>query len=368
MRSQKACVTSTGRWPIEVIVARCALRLAWMCLLVTACNDSSVDHVIEDGLGGGDQDLVMFIQEKIDAVHAEAQSALRRGQLGMTYEANGFHDAAEITYQQAAGLDPLDFRWPYFRAGTLIKLVRLEEALDDLNRALTIDPTYVPAILTKGDLLLDLDRFIEAGDVYRKVVELARDQDALAAAKIGQARVLLRQDNPGTAAALLSELALQYPHPHVIRLHNTAKRRLGQPVLTSSVASTAVSWPDPRQKQKREYLKGALGRLLAAEKLMEANRPDEAIPLLEPLVAATPDDVDLSNNLSAAYIAVDRSEEALKLLKSGLVIDPDIYQSHYNLATIYRGQGDFEQALYHTEQALRLMPTLSVAHRDRIAV
>ena len=84
-------------------------------------------------------------------------------------------------------------------------------------------------MLVKGELLLDLDRFREAGDVYRQVVELARDQDALAAAKIGQARALLRQDDPGTAAALLNELALQYPHPHVIRLYNTAKRRLGQP-------------------------------------------------------------------------------------------------------------------------------------------
>ena len=366
MRLQKACVTSTGRWWIDVTVSRCVLCMAGVCLLLTACGDSSVDHVIEDGLDGVDQDLVSFIQGKIDAVRAQKQSSRRRGQLGMAYEANGFHDAAEATYQQAMDLDTSDFRWPYFRAVTLIKLVRLEEALDDLNRALAIDPTYVPAMLVKGELLLDLDRFREAGDVYRQVIELARDQDALAAAKIGQARALLRQDDPGTAAALLNELALQYPHPHVIRLYNTAKRRLGQPVSTSPVASAAVSWPDPRQKQKREYLRGAMGRLLAAEKLMEAGRHDQAIELLEPLVAAAPDDVDLSNNLAAAYLAADRTEEARELLERGLVIDPDVYQSHYNLASVYRGQGEFEQALYHTEQALQLMPTLSVAHRDRI--
>jgi len=109
-----------------------------------------------------------------------------------------------------------------------------------------------------------------------------------------------------------------------------------------------------------------MGRLLAAEKLMEADRPDEAIILLEPLVADNPDDVDLINNLAAAYRASDRLEEAHALLEKGLTIDPDVYQFHYNIASIHKHQREPGRALEHIDHALRLMPTLAVAHRDRI--
>ena len=337
--------------------------MAW---LLGACAESEVVSIVEDGLDVADQDLVLFIREKIDAARLESTSALRRGQLGMAYEANGFHDAAEVTYRQASDLDPTDFRWFYFRAVTLIKLVRLEEALVDLDSALAIDPAYVPAILTKGDLLLDLDRFREALTVYGQAVDLSRNQDTLAAGKIGLARGLLRQDDARAAAALLDELREDYPHPHVVRLLRTAKLRLGESVADEVVASTAITWPDPRQQQKREYLRGAMGRLLAAEKLMEADRPDEAIVLLEPLVADAPEDVDLINNLAAAYRASDRLEEARALLEKGLMVDPDVYQFHYNIASIHKHQREPERALEHIEEALRLMPTLAVAHRDRI--
>lgn len=338
----------------------------WMAVLLGACAGSETGSIVEDGLDVADQDLVLFIQQKIDAARSESQSALRRGQLGMAYEANGFHDAAEVTYRQASDLDPSDFRWFYFRAVTLIKLVRLEEALLDLDNAMAIDPAYVPAILTKGELLLDLDRFAKALTVYGQAVDLSRHRDTSAAGKIGLARGLLRQDDATAAAALLEELHEGYPHPHVIRLLRTAKRRLGEPVTDDVVASTAITWPDPRQQQKREYLRGAMGRLLAAEKLMEADRPDEAIILLEPLVADNPDDVDLINNLAAAYRASDRLEEAHALLEKGLTIDPDVYQFHYNIASIHKHQREPGRALEHIDHALRLMPTLAVAHRDRI--
>ena len=116
-------------------------RCVCLVVLFAACTESAVDDVFEDGLDVADQDLVRFIQEKVNAARSERESALRRGQLGMAYEANGFHDAAEVTYRQASELDPTDFRWFYFRAVTLIKLVRLEEALADLDSALAVDPT-----------------------------------------------------------------------------------------------------------------------------------------------------------------------------------------------------------------------------------
>ena len=51
---------------------------------------------------------------RADAI-TEPGSGIRRAQLGMAYEVNGFPDAAFTSYQQAEMLDPGDARWPCCR-------------------------------------------------------------------------------------------------------------------------------------------------------------------------------------------------------------------------------------------------------------
>src|SRR5688572_3472898 len=45
---------------------------------------------------------------------------------------------------------------------------------------------------------------------------------------------------------------------------------------------------------------------------LRTNEPDKAIPVLEKVMAAKPDDLEVKNNLGTAYLATDQTDKALE--------------------------------------------------------
>ena len=250
---------------------RLLILLPW--LIFAACSNSDgSDAPIVAGLDGQEPELVDYLASLRQAVRAQPHSGLSRGHLAMAYDANGFARAAEATYTQAQALDPEDFRWPYFRATALATLGDYRAALQSLDRALAIDSSYPPAWLWRGAWLLDLDRYEEAGEAYSRAAQVASDPVSAAAATVGSARILLRQERTIEAVELLGKLTADSPHPYVVRLLRTAYRRLGRsselPPIARSDTATLLTWPDARLGEKSRYVRGFSGRLLIAEKIL----------------------------------------------------------------------------------------------------
>ena len=83
-----------------------------------------------------DANLAELLNVTLDQARSSPGSAAIRGQLAMTYDVNGFPDAALTTYSQAEQLDPGTFAWPYFQAMLLAKRNDPENAIVAMDLSL----------------------------------------------------------------------------------------------------------------------------------------------------------------------------------------------------------------------------------------
>ena len=73
-------------------------------------------------------------------------------------------------------------------------------------------------------------------------------------------------------------------------------------------------------------------------RLLRANRPGEAIAVLEPLRADLPNDPDIAINLGGALILQRKWSKAVKILKKAVSVSPENVLLWTNLAAAYLGR------------------------------
>ncbi len=143
-------------------------------------------------------------------------------------------------------------------------------------------------------------------------------------------------------------------------------------------------------------------QLRASARLLQENRPGEALELLHPLHKLAPADPDVAINLGGAYIlqrkwnravavlskAVEvhpqnvmlwmnlgaaylgnlqlagpkHQRDAIAAYKRALEIDPQAPNVHYHLGLIYKERGELEEALTYFQQAYDIQPRDRDAH------
>ena len=102
---------------------------------------------------------------------------------------------------------------------------------------------------------------------------------------------------------------------------------------------------------------GQLGIYLA-----ESGAADEAVPLLEALVAGDRPDLDPLNALGIAYARRGDAEQALETFDRVLAFDPDSAMALENMGAVYVQRGDRAAAAEAFERAVELAPRSSRAH------
>ena len=325
--------------------------------------------------------MLEFLRLRQQAVIEAPESALERGKLAMAYDANGFVDAAEGSYAQAAQLDAAEFRWPYFRAGVLAQRGELQAAVESLDDALDLNPDYPAAHLQRGAWLMDLDRHDAALIAYRRAAALARDKRTQACATVGVGRALLRRGQLDEATPLLENLASRFDHPYILHVLSDAYRRSGriadldrivdrsnQSVGRSQEDPLQLTWPDPTRAEKSAFVRGFSGKMLIAKSYLTLAQPARALEVLESLGPAHPRDRDLLNNLSIAYRLSGRADESMATLRLGLAAHPDFHAFHYNIAVHHEERGEVDLALQHLDRAIASDPGFSDAHARKVNV
>ena len=307
--------------------------------------------------------LADFIDGIHDEIRAAPTSAEARGRLAMTYEVNGFTDAAIDTYAQAFALDPEEFSWVYFRALLIAGEGDRARAMKLLEQALILEPEYVPAWLNRGAWLLDEGHHDEALRAYSRAAELKAGTPAT----VGRARALMGLGRVEQAVEVLQPLALVTPHPAIFRLLGELYRGLGRTedagiAFARGTQDEPLRWIDPKQQRKTQYIAGFSGRLVHAQNMLKLGGVLDAIDVLEPLRELEPDDPVLLSNLSLAYSMVERIDAALEVAQHAVAANPDVYFLQTGLARIYRTQGNVSGELNHWLLAIELDPERPEAH------
>ncbi len=358
LRIRAILMEASSRELVGFVAKAVILSFSFFCI---SCSDQFASVETKDI----DANLAELLNVTLNQARSSPGSAAIRGQLAMTYDVNGFPDAALITYRQAEELDPGTFTWPYFQAMLLAKRNEPENAIVAMDRAISLDPKYVPAWLLKGTWFIDLGRFDDAKDAYDEAARLGAGSPAIA----GSARILLLEERPSEAAKLLEPLSETMQHPHLYRMLGKAYRALGRAddariAFARGRRDEPLRWRDPIQSQKVDYIGGFGGRLIHAENALKAGAYEDALALLEQLREIRPDDPALLSHLSLAYLRTGDTEKALSTILEGFERHPEYYYFHVNVAGLYREQGKIDDALRHLQRAIEINPNQAEGHEQ----
>ena len=339
-------------------MGRNALAALLLCLLpIAGCDDPSMRL---PALPASDEaELKGALQARHDAAARSPRAAERRAELAMAYDVNGFPQRAIVAYGQAAALAPEQFDWPYFQALLMAREnADYQGALDSLTAAIAIDDGYVPAWLYRGEWLRELGRLDEARAAFERAAELG----AGAPAAMGRARLLVEERHFEEAVAILEPLNARAPDPRVEVLLGRAYRALGREdeariaAAKGSSAPSRMQWLDPRLAARAPYIAGFGNLLQHAQSLIQAGRPQDALPIAHSLVDQRPDDIAAINTLVWANAALERFATVKSLLRDALGQHPSEPRLHQMMANAYLQEGDTDNARRHLERVTALAP------------
>jgi tetratricopeptide (TPR) repeat protein len=312
-------------------------------------------------LGAVDPEVAAYVRDLTAAVEQDRSAAAAWGRLGMAYEANGLLQQAETVYARAAALDPAEPRWRYL--GALLRARRGDPtgALADLEPV--IARGYLPARWRKGLWLLDAGDTAGAATAFRSVVDLA---PADPAGRIGLALVHLATRQDDAAVRELEALVRTSPgERYALQLLGTAYRRVGREDdarFALAVGATGQpAWADPYLDEVAQHRRGFASQLKEATALAGERRFDEAIPVLQRLSAARPQDTALKVYLGGIYATAGRTGEARAILEPIAAAEPHNFDAQMHLASTYLFAGDLDQAAGFAAKAAVLRPGSAAA-------
>ncbi len=269
----------------------------------------------------------------VRSIRDSRRLAAEYGELGRTYFAFAFRDAALACFTNASRLAPDEFRWRYFLGALLKERGELNAAAVELEQALELHPGDLPAGLHLARVELDRGRLEAARALYRRL--LAEDPE-LAAAHYGLGMIALAEKDPVAAIAHLERAAsLDAKASAAHHALGTAYRRTGD------------------LEKARHHL--GLGG---------AERPRFADPLLDDLASlATGARVHLDQGMRAQQAG--DLERAAAHFEKAAELDPENATARHNLGSVLGGLGRHAEALPHIERAIELDPKRRDTHFDR---
>lgn len=98
--------------------------------------------------------------------------SLQHKEKGNEYFNKGEYAEALKQYEEAKRRNPKDAVLYNNSAICLIRMMKFNEALKEVNKALELNPTFVKAMVRKASIHNSLKEYHKALDLYKKVLEL----------------------------------------------------------------------------------------------------------------------------------------------------------------------------------------------------
>jgi tetratricopeptide (TPR) repeat protein len=322
------------------------------------------------------------IRAMIAAVRATPDDLDAWTRLGMVYHANELRDLAAPCYEYVIERAPNAARPLYYAALLEYDRGNVEPALGYLHRARQAEPAYVSGHTRAGDWYAVEGDFESARAAYEQVIPLAPHDPS---ANRGLARLDIQERRWTDAIDRLNAYLEHVPNDTTAQfLLASAYRGNGDPdaAAAAAPADASVGIIDEHDAWHAEIMlerRGFRPLLNRASQLIQADRIDEALSILEELRATAPDEPLVLINLHQAYRKLHRTDEALVLLERALELVPRYHMLRLYLAgTLLELAGQAEnpgarsahldRALEHAEAANEIRPTFVFGHIMRADV
>jgi len=233
----------------------------------------------------------------------------------------------------------------YLMAKALVKKGRKKEAIENLNHALNLDSTHVPALLASAELLKASNG--DALELYEKLIVI-NPHNAYFYREAAESAVQSRKLNKALA---YYSLAYQNDSLDIITITGFAKLLLNfrRNSDADSLLSRALEL-DPSNR---------FSRLTKAKLAFEAEEWEDVLEWLEPLMAVNPPPTALRYKGISLY-HLERCQEAIDVLRVLSNTVNELDYPHYYMALCMEKLGQIEMATVQYGQALNkaLSPNL----------
>jgi tetratricopeptide (TPR) repeat protein len=257
------------------------------------------------------------------------------GRLARTLHAWEQWDAAHQAYARAQALAPRTFDWHYLDALVLQRLARHPDAVKQLEQALTVNPSYLPARLRHAESLLDAGNLEESRKTFEALI---REPGAEPAAQFGLGRIDAAQGRHDQAIPRFERAIALYPE-------------FGAAYYALALSSRAAGRPD------------AARNALAAHGKYGARWPAIEDPV-RAAVTTLRDDAAANLQRGVQLAGADDVAGAIAAHEAALSRDPSLVQAHANLITLYGRQRNWTKAEEHYNALQSLGANLADAHYD----
>lgn len=306
------------------------------------------------------------ITEALDLVRGQPDSAAARIRLALTYDANGLDSLAIQAYVQGLDFDDSHAKWWYWKGLAHADVEDIDFAIESVNHALRLDPTYVSGRRQLSLWHLQEGRIDEASRIVDEALIGLPDDPSLLVAR---ARIRIVQRDYQPAADDLVLALRQVPQYKYARLLlGTAYRHLRQMEKAEAQlrlgAGSEPIYDDPWKDEILEHRAGYSGVITETDRLLAHGLTQEAIQKLQSLRAKYPHDVPVLAKLAEAYDYAGRYEEAFRLLKQARDIDPEHLLTRLKLSNHYQRLGLIDEAVQEVRDVLELSPESGTAYRQ----
>jgi len=280
------------------------------------------------------------ISEFEKAVPLDPTSGQLRVEFAETLWKAGENRRAVQECQEAIKLDP-ESSAPHFLLGRIYSTLRttdqaqvLDQAIDEFERTVELEPDHIQA-------LYDLGRLHLAKKNYQKTVEILdrfiRLQPWFPQAYLLKARAHIELNQVREAIeSLESSIAYDETNLENLKLLGNLYEQTGQREEARSLYSKSLdSTTDPDIRFRLALL------------LTDQNQFVEAISILQELVEDFPKNVRINISLARALRGNNKYADAAEVIKKGLEDDPNHYRLNYELAELMALLGERQEAIEH---------------------
>ncbi|MGH7495729.1 MAG: tetratricopeptide repeat protein [bacterium] len=308
------------------------------------------------------------VMEKLTQLRKEVErdpkSARHWGKLAMNLYVHDFQREAIPCFQQAATLDPKEFRWSYYCAFALSE-AGSPEALVWYERSRALNPNYTPGQVRCGQALLAAGELEKAEVSFQTALN---GQPKLPHAYLGAAKIALeRNDLPAAREYALKALTLapRFREARSIiaetyrRSHDMANAEHHMQLAEKLPAK--MEMPDPVFTEMSAEGVSSFWRRMRASRHLAAGRYDQAVHELQLALAVRPD-AEAHNNLGMALQYQGEFSAAAEHYRQALVLNPGYVEALNNLSVALFETGQIAEAIAQVEKAVQLDSTLPDAY------
>lgn len=296
------------------------------------------------------------VEQAVESGAPDGEVAEAYGALGLVYIPYDFLGAAEACFENARALAPEDYRWVYL-AGYLRRVQgRLEEAIPPFERALELEPRFLPAVLRLAQTRFELGELEAAEALFERALEL---EPGAAAAHEGLGRVAAARGDDRAAVERFERALELEPQASGIRYAlGQAYRNLGdldeaQENLAASGDVTARI-PDPLISPLAALAAGAQFYLVQGAEALDDGEFERAAGSYRAAVERDPESFDAYRGLAHALERMGDAAGAIEALEHGIAdgADDDPAQDARQRANLLARLGGFHAAEGRDEPAI----------------